>query len=176
MLFVFRSKLLSYRCFYWNIRQEFNLRPKDYVICCLHLRVAVRAGLEPAWEGLEIPYKSFLRQPHKIIIKLNMVVGFEPTRPSNSLPGLVNVDFNHSDHRLQYRTLLRQRVSLSAIPWKEKQDSLGNSSFMSWTSKKTILIIICSLQLRVFEKEQDTFFSQFNKLIIYSLLRVSFEW
>lgn len=73
-------------------------------------------GLEPAWEGLEIPCKSFLRQPHKIIIKLHMVVGFEPTRPPNSLPGLVNVDFNHSDHRLQYRTLLRQRVSLSAIP------------------------------------------------------------
>ena len=31
------------------------------------------------------------------------------------------------------------------------QDSFGNSSFMSWTSKKTILIINYCLQLRVFE-------------------------
>ena len=34
---------------------------------------------------------------------------------------------------------------------KIKQDSFGNSYFMSWTSKKTILIINYCLQLRVFE-------------------------
>ena len=60
-----------------------------------------------------------------------MVVGFEPTRPSNSLPGLVNVDFNHSDHRLQYRTL--PFGSASPFPpyhEKKKQDTFEHSVFI----------------------------------------------
>ena len=37
------------------------------------------------------------------------------------------------------------------LNFKSNQDSFGNSSFMSWTSKKTVPISYC-LQLRVFEK------------------------
>ena len=69
---VFRSKLLSYKCFFWSIRQESNLRPKDYAICCLHLNVARVAGLEPATKWLTATYSTIEPYPNNTRHILNI--------------------------------------------------------------------------------------------------------
>ena len=52
---------------------------------------------------------------------------------------------------LSYFNTARCITILRTTQVKIKQDSFGNSFFMSWTSKKTILIINYCLQLRVFK-------------------------
>ena len=71
----FLSFALSYWAtdvFYWNIRQDSNLRPKDYAICCLHLRVARVAGLEPATKWLTATYSTIEPYPNNTRHILNI--------------------------------------------------------------------------------------------------------